>query len=96
MAKNDLTRGLLVLLVSKAGKHKANEDILPNQRKLAEITEQIHTAHIIHSGIINLPTPNENLEKGNKMAILCGDFIQSRSSIRLAEFKNIKVSMLSI
>ncbi|KAK4014745.1 hypothetical protein OUZ56_027254 [Daphnia magna] len=89
--ETDLSRGLIVWLVSQAAKCEPSEDILPEQKKLAEITQMIHTSHEIHSGIINLETPNEDLELGNKLALLCGDFIQSRSSVYLAALRNLKI-----
>ena len=84
------TRGLLVLLVSKASNGKSS-DILPSQRSLAEITELVHTAHLIHSGVVNLTSPNNNLEQGNKMAILCGDFLLAHACVSLAALKNVQV-----
>jgi decaprenyl-diphosphate synthase subunit 2 len=90
--KTNQTRGLLVLLVSKAAKIDQNQDILPKQRTLGEITELVHAAHLIHTGVINLNTPNESLEMGNKMAVLCGDFLLARSCVLLANLQNLKVA----
>jgi len=81
------TRGLLVLLVSKA----TNNEILQSQRSLAEITELIHTAHLIHNGVVDLKMDNSNLEFGNKMAVLCGDFLLAHACVELAALKNIQV-----
>ncbi|KAI9553072.1 hypothetical protein GHT06_020963 [Daphnia sinensis] len=89
--KTHQTRGLLVLLMSKAAKKESGQDILPEQRTLAEITELVHTAHLIHTGVINLNTPNANLEMGNKMAVLCGDFFLAHSCVQLATLQNLKV-----
>lgn len=89
--KTHQTRGLLVLLMSKAAKRESGQDILPEQRTLAEITELVHTAHLIHTGVINLNTPNANLEMGNKMAVLCGDFFLAHSCVQLATLQNLKV-----
>lgn len=79
--------------MSKASIHHTNpsNDILPSQRSLAEITELIHTAHLIHTGVINIQTPNPNLEMGNKMAILCGDFLLAHACVALAALKDVKV-----
>ena len=85
------TRGLLVLLISKAT-NGVISDILPNQRSLAEITELIHTAHLIHNGVINIEREDNNLELGNKMAILCGDYLLAHSCVLLAGLQNAKVS----
>ncbi|XP_057381457.1 all trans-polyprenyl-diphosphate synthase PDSS2-like [Daphnia carinata] len=89
--KTHQTRGLLVLLMSKAAKKESGQDILPQQRTLAEITELVYTAHVIHGGVINLNTPNANLEMGNKMAVLCGDFFLAHSCVQLATIQNLKI-----
>ncbi|CAH1765121.1 12084_t:CDS:2 [Entrophospora sp. SA101] len=63
--------------------------ILPTQRRLAEITEMIHTASLLHDDVIDLSEtrrnqPSANMNFGNKMAILAGDFLLARASIALA------------
>ncbi|CAG8451174.1 4839_t:CDS:2 [Acaulospora morrowiae] len=70
--------------------------ILPTQRRLAEITEMIHTASLLHDDVIdvsesrrNLPSANANY--GNKMAILAGDFLLARASVALARLRNPEV-----
>lgn len=65
---------------------------MPSQRSLAEITELIHTAHLIHTGVINITNPDANLEMGNKMAILCGDFLLAHACVSLAALKNVQVT----
>ncbi|KAJ3080350.1 coq1 putative hexaprenyl diphosphate synthase [Rhizoclosmatium hyalinum] len=70
--------------------------ILPTQRRLAEITEMIHTASLLHDDVIDASLtrrskPSVNAEYGNKMAILAGDFLLSRASIALARLRNIEV-----
>ncbi|KAF7727343.1 coq1 putative hexaprenyl diphosphate synthase [Apophysomyces ossiformis] len=67
--------------------------ILPTQRRLAEITEMIHTASLLHDDVIdasetrrNLPSANASF--GNKMAILGGDFLLARASLALARLRN--------
>lgn len=85
-------RGLLVLLISKAI-NKTTSEILPNQRSLAEITELIHTAHLIHSGVVNIEMKDNNLELGNKMAILCGDYLLAHSCVSLAALQNAQVNL---
>lgn len=102
------TRGLVVLLVSKGAGHpigsldylEANRlsGISQRQRSLAEITEMIHTAHLIHKGILNLsgslvPDPRtlDDLQFGNKISILGGDYLLANACILLAELRNSKV-----
>ncbi|XP_053700998.1 decaprenyl-diphosphate synthase subunit 2 isoform X5 [Synchiropus splendidus] len=107
-SKNNLQmRGLIVLLLSKAaGPNPAASDslsqymvsgIYPSQRSLAEITELIHTAFLVHRGIVNLKEwrlsdgPIKDMEFGNKMAVLSGDFLLANACTGLAQLNNTKV-----
>lgn len=70
--------------------------ILPCQRRLAEITEMIHTASLLHDDVIDhSPTrrgmPSANAEFGNKMAVLAGDFLLARASVALARLRHVEV-----
>ncbi|PTD08736.1 putative hexaprenyl pyrophosphate synthase, mitochondrial [Fusarium culmorum] len=74
----------------------ANSDILPSQRRLAEIAELIHTASLLHDDVIDHSvsrrgSPSANLEFGNKMAVLAGDFLLGRASVALARLRNPEV-----
>ncbi|CAK7201936.1 coq1 putative hexaprenyl diphosphate synthase [Sporothrix eucalyptigena] len=71
-------------------------EILPSQRRLAEITELIHTASLLHDDVIDHSesrrgAPSANLEFGNKMAVLAGDFLLGRASVALARLRNAEV-----
>jgi hexaprenyl-diphosphate synthase len=71
-------------------------DILPAQRRLAEITELIHTASLLHDDVIDHSvsrrgSPSANIEFGNKMAVLAGDFLLGRASVALARLRNAEV-----
>lgn len=70
--------------------------ILPSQHRLAEITEMIHTASLLHDDVIdNSPLrrgrASANAEFGNKMAILAGDFLLARASVALARLRDVRV-----
>ncbi|KAJ3182489.1 coq1 putative hexaprenyl diphosphate synthase [Gaertneriomyces sp. JEL0708] len=70
--------------------------ILPTQRRLAEITEMIHTASLLHDDVIDVAMTRRsqtsaNAEFGNKMAILAGDFLLARASVALARLRNVEV-----
>jgi hexaprenyl-diphosphate synthase len=74
----------------------ADADILPSQRRLAEITELIHTASLLHDDVIDHSvsrrgSPSANLEFGNKMAVLAGDFLLGRASVALARLRHAEV-----
>ncbi|XP_037550667.1 decaprenyl-diphosphate synthase subunit 2 [Nematolebias whitei] len=107
-SKNNIQmRGLIVLLLSKtAGPSCAVSDlpvqdmvsgIYPSQRNLAEITELIHTAFLVHRGIVNLKEwtisdgPLKDMEFGNKMAVLSGDFLLANACTALAQLNDTKV-----
>ncbi|MCJ1450623.1 coq1 putative hexaprenyl diphosphate synthase [Mycoblastus sanguinarius] len=73
-----------------------NSDILPSQRRLAEITELIHTASLLHDDVIDNSTsrrssPSANVSFGNKMAVLAGDFLLGRASVALARLRDAEV-----
>uniref|UniRef100_A0A8C1K3Z5 Prenyl (decaprenyl) diphosphate synthase, subunit 2 n=1 Tax=Cyprinus carpio TaxID=7962 RepID=A0A8C1K3Z5_CYPCA len=71
--------------------------IYPSQRNLAEITELIHTAFLVHRGIVNLKEwmnsdgPLKNMQFGNKMAVLSGDFLLANACTGLAQLNDSKV-----
>ncbi|KAJ3010411.1 coq1 putative hexaprenyl diphosphate synthase, partial [Thoreauomyces humboldtii] len=73
-----------------------NDDILSTQRRLAEITEMIHTASLLHDDVIDLAETRRgrtsaNAEFGNKMAVLAGDFLLARASVALARLRDPEV-----
>ncbi|XP_066104454.1 all trans-polyprenyl-diphosphate synthase PDSS2 [Saccopteryx bilineata] len=100
-------RGLVVLLISKAAgpgsvnAHCQDYDVVTGiyscQRSLAEITELIHTALLVHRGIVNLNElqssdgPLKDMHFGNKIAILSGDFLLANACNGLALLQNTKV-----
>jgi geranylgeranyl pyrophosphate synthase len=66
------------------------------QRRLAEITEMIHTASLLHDDVIDVADtrrglPSVNSAFGNKLAILAGDFLLARASVCLARLRNVSV-----
>jgi all-trans-nonaprenyl-diphosphate synthase len=90
-------RPAIVLLVSRAT--MPNQDITPRHHRLAEITEMIHTASLVHDDVVDesemrrgLPTVNSNF--GNKIAILAGDFLFAQSSWYLANLDCLEVVKL--
>ncbi|KAE8444655.1 hypothetical protein EG329_014403 [Mollisiaceae sp. DMI_Dod_QoI] len=76
-----------------------SSDILPSQRRLAEIVEMLHTASLLHDDVIDHSVsrrgaPSANLEFGNKMAVLAGDFLLSRASVAIARLRDPEVTEL--
>ena len=73
-----------------------DSNILPSQRRLAEITELIHTASLLHDDVIDnsesrRSAASANIAFGNKMAVLAGDFLLGRASVALARLRDAEV-----
>lgn len=71
-------------------------DLPQAQRRLAEISEMIHTASLFHDDVIDgadtrRGVPAVHVVFGNKMAILAGDYLLARASICLARLRNVQV-----
>ena len=87
-------RPSIILLVSKATNKKG--ELKNEHRRLAEITEIIHTASLLHDDVIDdchtrrgLGTVNSKFS--NKIAVLAGDFLFAQSSWYLANLDNLEV-----
>jgi len=70
--------------------------ILPTQRRLAEITEMIHVASLLHDDVIDASSlrrgsPSAPAAFGNKLSILGGDFLLGRASVALARLRDNEV-----
>lgn len=70
--------------------------ITASQRRLAEITEMIHAASLLHDDVIDASLTRRNNPScvsvfGNKMSILGGDFLLGRASVALARLRNAEV-----
>ncbi|MFM6324557.1 MAG: solanesyl diphosphate synthase [Microcystis panniformis] len=90
-------RPAIVLLVSRAT--MLDRDITPRHRRLAEITEMIHTASLVHDDVVDeaelrrgVPTVNSLFD--NRVAVLAGDFLFAQSSWYLANLDNLEVVKL--
>jgi all-trans-nonaprenyl-diphosphate synthase len=90
-------RPAIVLLVGRAT--MLDSDLTARHRRLAEITEMIHTASLMHDDVVdeaevrrNLPTVNKLF--GDRIAILAGDFLFGQSSWYIANLDNLEVVKL--
>ena len=90
-------RPAIVLLVSRAT--MLDDEITERHRRLAEITEMIHTASLVHDDVVDeaelrrgVPTVNSLF--GNGVAVLAGDFLFAQSSWYLANLDNLEVVKL--
>ena len=101
-------RPMMVLLLSRAMEIHTNDngsegavrvarpDLFQAQRRLAEISEMIHTASLFHDDVIDgadtrRGAPAVHKVFGNKMAILAGDYLLARASIFLARLRDVEV-----
>jgi all-trans-nonaprenyl-diphosphate synthase len=90
-------RPAIVLLVSRAT--IIGDDISDRHRRLAEITEMIHTASLVHDDVIDTAELRRgiltvNSRFGNRVAILAGDFLFAQASWYLANLDNLEVVKL--
>ena len=87
-------RPSIILLVGKAT--GLQEQLTNEHRRLAEITEIIHTASLLHDDVIDdcnqrRGSGTVNSKFSNKIAILAGDFLFAQSSWYLANLNNLEV-----
>lgn len=87
-------RPSIILLIAKATNKQ--EEITNEHRRLAEITEIIHTASLLHDDVIDdcnqrRGSGTVNSKFSNKIAILAGDFLFAQSSWYLANLNSLEV-----
>lgn len=90
-------RPAIVLLISRAT--MPDQDITPKHRRLAEITEMIHTASLVHDDVLDEAETRRGVATvhsrfGNRVAVLAGDFLFAQSSWYLANLDNLAVVKL--
>lgn len=95
--KGKRVRPAIVFLVSRAT--VPDKEITLRHRRLAEITEMIHTASLVHDDVVDeselrrgVPTVHSSF--GNRIAVLAGDFLFAQSSWYLANLNNLDVVKL--
>ncbi|CAI5487365.1 unnamed protein product [Closterium sp. Naga37s-1] len=72
------------------------EERRERQRRIAEITEMIHVASLLHDDVLDHADTRRgvsslNYMMGNKLAVLAGDFLLARASAALAGLRNTEV-----
>jgi all-trans-nonaprenyl-diphosphate synthase len=90
-------RPAVVLLLSRAT--MGDREITPRHRRLAEITEMIHTASLVHDDVVDdsevrrgIPTVHASFD--NRVAVLAGDFLFGQAAWHLANLDNLEVVKL--
>ncbi|GFZ06109.1 geranyl diphosphate synthase 1 [Actinidia rufa] len=74
-------------------------ELRKRQQRIAEITEMIHVASLLHDDVLDDADTRRgigslNFVMGNKIAVLAGDFLLSRACGALASLKNTEVVSL--
>ncbi|MEW5317843.1 MAG: hypothetical protein WDW38_009107 [Sanguina aurantia] len=93
-------RPALVFLVSRAtADHMALPELNDRHRRLAEITEMIHTASLVHDDVLDdcnvrRGASTINSLYGTRIAVLAGDYLFAQSSWFLANLDNLEVIKL--
>ncbi len=87
----------LVLLISRA---ISPEGVLtPRHRRLAEITEMIHTASLVHDDVVDEAATRRGVATvhsrfNHRVAVLAGDFLFAQASWHLANLDDLEVVKL--
>lgn len=90
-------RPAIVLLAARAT--MTDHELTNRHRRLAEITEMIHTASLVHDDVVDEADLRRNVETvnnlfGDKIAVLAGDYLFAQSSWYLANLDNLQVVKL--
>lgn len=93
-------RPMIVFLIAHATSAHMGMSVLSEEhRRLAEITEMIHTASLVHDDVLdecNMRRGKEtiNSKYGTRLAVLTGDFLFAQSSWFLANLDDLEVIKL--
>ncbi|XP_043703072.1 solanesyl-diphosphate synthase 1, mitochondrial-like isoform X2 [Telopea speciosissima] len=76
-----------------------SDELRKRQQCIAEITEMIHAASLLHDDVLDDAETRRgigslNVVMGNKVSVLAGDFLLSRACVALASLKNTEVVSL--
>ena len=87
----------IVLLVSRA--LSAEGELSSRHRRLAEITEMIHTASLVHDDVVDEADTRRGVQTvhsrfNHRVAVLAGDFLFAQASWHLANLDNLDVVKL--
>ena len=87
----------IVLLISRA--IAPDGDLGPRHRRLAEITEMIHTASLVHDDVVDGAATRRGVDTvhsrfNHRVAVLAGDFLFAQASWHLANLDDLEVVKL--
>jgi geranyl diphosphate synthase len=90
-------RPTIIVLMGRALRPEGQaEDITQRQRSLAQITEMIHAASLIHDDVLDDAETRRGGKAvhalySNKVAVLGGDYLLARASVLLARLQHLQV-----
>ncbi|KAK9131502.1 hypothetical protein Sjap_011989 [Stephania japonica] len=84
---------------SDGGTGAPSSELRTRQQTIAEITEMIHVASLLHDDVLDDAETRRgirslNFVMGNKLSVLAGDFLLSRACVALASLRNTEVVSL--
>ena len=87
----------IVLLISRA--LARDGELSPRHRRLAEITEMIHTASLVHDDVVDEASTRRGVDTVHsrfdaRVAVLAGDFLFAQASWHLANLDDLEVVKL--
>ena len=87
----------IVLLISRA--ISVDGELSEKHRRLAEITEMIHTASLVHDDVVDEAATRRGVATvhsrfNHRIAVLAGDFLFAQASWHLANLENLEVVKL--
>ena len=87
----------IVLLISRA--LAQDGELSPRHRRLAEITEMIHTASLVHDDVVDEASTRRGVDTVHsrfdaRVAVLAGDFLFAQASWHLANLDDLEVVKL--
>ena len=87
----------IVLLISRAISPEIN--LKTKHKRLAEITEMIHTASLVHDDVVDEASTRRGVDTvhsrfNTRVAVLAGDFLFAQASWHLANLENLDVVKL--
>lgn len=90
-------RPAIVLLIARAT--TPDGEITPRHWRLAEITEMIHTASLVHDDVIDTADVRRGIDTvntlfDNRVAVLAGDYLFGQAAWYLANLDNLEVVKL--
>lgn len=91
--------GNVPVTASNTAVDTSESDLRTRQQRLAEITEMIHVASLLHDDVLDDADTRRgvgslNFVMGNKVAVLAGNFLLARACLALASLKNTEVVTL--